>query len=81
AMRSSPRPRHERQPSSAAPSPARAPAAVAAGAFDFNKPYEPAVKDAAAPAAELPPLGHRRKPARPTAALLGGFPSHQKSEK
>ncbi len=81
AMRSSPRPRHERQPSSASPSPARAPVAVAAGAFDFNKPYEPAVKDATGPAAGHPPLGHRRKPARPTAALLGGFPSQQKSEK
>ena len=84
AIRSSPRPRHEKSSppssSSSARVPARAPA-PAAGSFDFSKPYEPAVNDKAAPETEHALLAHRRTPARPTAALLGGFPSQQKSEK
>ncbi len=80
AIRSSPRPRHEKSSPPSSSSSARAPA-PAAGSFDFSKPYEPAVKDDAAPATERPSLAHRRHPARPTAALLGGFPSQQKSEK
>ena len=59
--------------------PAKAPAG--GSTFDFSKPYEPAVKDGAAPAPQHAPLAHRRQPARPTAALLGGLPARQKSEK
>jgi ATP-dependent RNA helicase RhlE len=40
--------------------------------FDFSKPYEPAVKEGATPAAE--PESHKRKPGRPTGALLRSRP-------
>jgi ATP-dependent RNA helicase RhlE len=51
-----------------------------AGAFDFNKPYEPSASSKTSPSQEHP-LPHRRKPARPTAALLGGLRKQHKSEK
>ena len=41
--------------------------------FDFSKPYEPTLKTGAATTAVAPPeIGHKRKGARPTGALLGG---------
>ena len=76
---SSPNPRQRHEKPSAPRAPAKAPAG--GSTFDFSKPYEPAVKDGAAPAPQHAPLTHRRQPARPTAALLGGLPARQKSEK
>jgi ATP-dependent RNA helicase RhlE len=80
ARRSSPAPRQRHERPSAPRAPAPAPAGGSAQ-FDFSKPYEPAVKDDAAPAPQHASLAHRRQPARQTAALLGGLPTRQKSEK
>jgi ATP-dependent RNA helicase RhlE len=47
-------------------------------AIDFSKPYQPAPSSAPKSQAHHPA---RRQPARPAAALLGGFPSPAKSHK
>ena len=73
---------HDRKPRPARSTPAAAVNHNPESEFDFSKPYEPAVKkDSASPAPEHAVPAHRRKPARPTAALLGGRPAQQKSEK
>ncbi|MGZ8202064.1 MAG: DEAD/DEAH box helicase [Burkholderiales bacterium] len=53
---------------------------AAASDFDFSKPYVPAPASESKPA-EAPPLPHRGRPKRPTAALLGGTPDQRKSHK
>jgi ATP-dependent RNA helicase RhlE len=68
--------RPQREKSHAAP-PARAPADNLPH-FDFSKPYEPAEKDSASPAAPAP--SPRRQAARPKGALLGGAPRPKTKE-
>ena len=73
---------HDRKPRPARSTPAAAVNYNPELVFDFTKPYEPAVREgSASPAPEHAASAHRRKPARPTAALLGGRPVQQKSEK
>ena len=73
--RPTPRSHHAKAPASP---PARAPASNLPH-FDFSKPYEPAAKASATPAAPVPATGHRRQAKRSTGALLGGK-RHVKTE-
>jgi len=62
-----------------APRPPSAPVPpTGASGFDYSKPYEPA--PSSRPASEPVPH-HRRGPARPTAALLGGGPAKREPHK
>jgi ATP-dependent RNA helicase RhlE len=75
-QRSSREPRTEHRTSHAKPA-THKPSAVSD--FDFTKPYEPAASSVSKP--EPLPLPSRGRPKRPTPALLGGTPDHDKSHK
>jgi ATP-dependent RNA helicase RhlE len=74
---SRPRERHREGRTDVRPSPAFADAVVnhnPESTFDFSKPYEPDQATSSRHAHSMPPPG-RGRPARPTAALLGGGPT------